>query len=434
MTLKEIYNDYKKSRVHGLEKIPAHWIESKFRYVTNLLTDYTANGSFKSLAENVEYIHAPDYARLIRLTDLRTQLKNDGIYVSEHSYNFLKKSALYGGEYLIANVGAYAGLVMQMPQIEGPATLGPNMMMAKFDSSKVLNKFMIYLSNSEYIQKQLMLKATSSSAQPKLNKEDFRTIEFVYPTLEEQEIIVKYLDKSFANINKIIQLKEKEVTLLEEKHQSIITEAVTKGLNPKVKMKDSGVDWIGEIPEHWELRALKRNFVVCNGREIVTELDRDAENAINVYGSGGVFKKTDKALYEGESVLFGRKGTIGKPLYVNEEFWTVDTMYYSKFSKHSLPKFFYYLLLIFPWDLITTHTALPSVVGTDVGNSICAIPQYEEQKLIVEKLDEETIKIDEAINLTKIQIQKLKEYSHSLIFEAVTGKIDVRELVIEKMR
>src|SRR5699024_8197653 len=102
--------------------------------------------------------------------------------------------------------------------------------------------------------------------------------------------------------------------------------------------KDSGVEWIGEIPDGWEVIKLKRFIKVMNGKEIKKEVAFDDVNSIDVYGSGGVFKKTDEFIYDRESVLFGRKGTIGKPIYVNQSFWTVDTMYYTKFLKNTLPK------------------------------------------------------------------------------------------------
>lgn len=252
-----------------------------------------------------------------------------------------------------------------------------------------------------------------------------------FPSLVSQEKIIRFLDVKEAQIKSLIESKEKYISLLEQQRQSIITEAVTKGLNPNVKMKDSSVEWIDEIPEHWEIKALKYCFKVGNGKEIDVELDIENESGINVYGSGGIFKKTNKVLFEGESVLFGRKGTIGKPLYVNDVFWTVDTMYYTKFYKKSYPKWFYYLLLVYPWDLIVTQTALPSVVGSDVANTICAIPSFREQVEIAEYLslrDEKHFKLVENINN---QIQKLKEYRQALIYEAVTGKIDVRDMELD---
>ncbi|MFB5544463.1 restriction endonuclease subunit S [Bacillus cereus] len=249
--------------------------------------------------------------------------------------------------------------------------------------------------------------------------------------LELQRVISDYLDYKTQEIDSLITDKEQLISLLKEKRQSMITKAVTKGLNPNVKMKDSGVEWIGEIPEHWEVKKFKRCFKVVNGKEINVELDVEDQNGIDVFGSGGKFKKTNESLYSGESVLFGRKGTIGKPLYVSGEFWVVDTMYFTKFYQDYYPKWFYYVLKIYPWHLIMTQTALPSIVGSDIENDRWCIPTYKEQKEISFYLDAVSENIDNLISDINNQIKNLKDYRQSLIYEAVTGKIDVRDFEVK---
>lgn len=295
-------------------------------------------------------------------------------------------------------------------------------------SEKLNSEYLYYLMQASADRLQMF---SQGAIQQYLSRHDFEHLKVPLPSIEIQKKIKNFLNKKLESLDKLIHNKNNLLKLLEQQRQSIITEAVTKGLNSNVKMKDSGVEWIDEIPEHWETKALKYCFKVGNGKEIDVELDIENESGINVYGSGGIFKKTNKVLFEGESVLFGRKGTIGKPLYVNDVFWTVDTMYYTEFYKKSYPKWFYYLLLVYPWDLIITQTALPSVVGSDVANTICAIPSFGEQVEIAEYLslkDEKHFKLVENINN---QIQKLKEYRQALIYEAVTGKIDVREMEID---
>lgn len=183
--------------------------------------------------------------------------------------------------------------------------------------------------------------------------------------------------------------------------------------------KDSGIEWIGKIPEHWMVMKLKRCFKVYNGREILNEIDKN-EDGIDVFGSGGAFKKTDNYIYNQESVLFGRKGTIGKPIYVNYPFWTVDTMYYTKYKGGMYPKFFYYVLKTFPWEIHTTTTALPSIVGSDIENEYWGIPAFFEQKEIADFLDDICYRIDKSTQLKKQQIATLQKYLQSLITETVT--------------
>lgn len=187
-------------------------------------------------------------------------------------------------------------------------------------------------------------------------------------------------------------------------------------------MKDSGIAWIGEIPAEWKLAQLKRFAFVNNGREIVEEID-NTEGAIPVYGSGGVFKYTIAPLYNGETVMFGRKGTLGKPIYANEKFWTVDTMYYLTFSDELLAKFNYYQLISFDWEPHITHTALPSIVGSEIVSCRFAFPAIEEQRRIADFLDAECARIDAVIEKTRASIEEYKKLKQSVITEAVTKGI-----------
>ena len=187
-------------------------------------------------------------------------------------------------------------------------------------------------------------------------------------------------------------------------------------------MKDSGMAWIGEIPEKWRILQLKRFASVNNGREIEEEIDK-SDDAIPVYGSGGVFKYTNKTLYNGETVMFGRKGTLGKPIYANNGLWTVDTMYYLTFSKELLPRFNYYQLLAFDWEPHITQTALPSIVGSEIAACRFAFPTIEEQKNIVTILDSECARIDAVIEQTRASIEEYKKLKQAVITQAVTKGI-----------
>lgn len=218
----------KDSGVAWLGEVPEHWDVSKFAYLKQVLTDYTANGSFADLKANVQYLDEPSFARLVRLTDLRKDLANtDGVWVNKKSYEYLKKSALYGGEFLLANVGAYAGLFYQMPFDKGYASLAPNMFMAKFDQSKVSREFMAYVGQSIPVSSQLRLSATASSAQPKLNKDDFKAVSFVYPGLKEQQKIVDYLDQELKQIDILLKKQEQAISLMQERRTALISAAVT---------------------------------------------------------------------------------------------------------------------------------------------------------------------------------------------------------------
>ena len=185
--------------------------------------------------------------------------------------------------------------------------------------------------------------------------------------------------------------------------------------------KDSGVEWIGKIPSHWEVCAFKRKIVINNGRDYKEYLD---DELYPVMGSGGCFAYCSKYLYDGEAVLLGRKGTIDKPLYINGKFWAVDTMFYATPLKSLHCKFAYYLALTFPFNYYSTSTALPSMTQSDLGNNPVAIPPYLEQEVIASYLDKKSGEIDKAIATQEKRVELLKELRQNIITQAVTRGIN----------
>lgn len=188
------------------------------------------------------------------------------------------------------------------------------------------------------------------------------------------------------------------------------------------QMKPSGVDYLGDIPATWTAKRFKYCAQICNGGEYADiEID---EGGYPVIGSGGEFARASKFCYQGESVLLGRKGTIDKPLYVNNAFWCVDTMFYTKAKLNMIPKFLYYCALCFRFDYYVTSTALPSMTQKDLGSEIIAVPPTEEQKQIAMFLDSQCSKLDGIIADLEKQIDTLQKYKKSLITETVTKGLD----------
>ena len=181
--------------------------------------------------------------------------------------------------------------------------------------------------------------------------------------------------------------------------------------------KDSGVEWIGKVPSHWEVAAFKRKITINNGKDYKDFLD---EEIYPVMGSGGCFAYCSKYMFDGEALLLGRKGTIDKPLYINEKFWAVDTMFYATPHKDLNCKFAYYLALTFPFQLYSTSTALPSMTQTDLGNNPVAFPPIVEQQAIALYLDKKCEETDRAIDTQKKKIELLRELKQTIITNAVT--------------
>ena len=170
----------------------------------------------------------------------------------------------------------------------------------------------------------------------------------------------------------------------------------------------------------WDKQKIKYLAHILNGKEINEEVEKDSDNAIDVYGSGGVFKYTNQYIYNGKAVLFGRKGTIGKPMYVEGKFWTVDTMFYVDCFDIE-PKFLYYALTVFPWDYHTKTTTLPSIVGSDIANSKILFPcDRNVQREISDYLDVKVTQIERVVDGLYKEIDILDSTKKAIIVECTT--------------
>ena len=265
---------------------------------------------------------------------------------------------------------------------------------------------------------------STDTALPSMTQTDLGNHLMCFPPTFEQRTIASYLDQKVGQIDALISEKEKMVEDLKAYRSSLITETVTKGLNKEVKMKDSGLEWLGMVPEHWEILPFKRGVSINNGRDYKHV---QSEDGYPVIGSGGQFAFASDYLYDGEVILLGRKGTIDKPRYFNGRFWTVDTMFYAIPNQKCIAKYMYYQVLTIPFSLYSTDTALPSMTQTDLGNHLMCFPPTSEQRTIASYLDYKVDQIDALISELEHQLSDLKSYKSSLITEAVTGKIDLRD-------
>ena len=222
------------------------------------------------------------------------------------------------------------------------------------------------------------------------------------PPLEIQRRIADYLDRETAEIDAAVADLDKYVELLEKRRSMITSDALT------------GADSV-------KLAHLVR---FRNGQDWKDVATPDGE--FPVYGSGGEFGRASNFLHDGEAILFGRKGTVDRPIYVDEKFWTVDTMYYAVPNKDKcLGKYIFYWATTIPFETITTNTALPSVTSMDLSQLYVPLPPLESQQRIADYLDRETAEIDSLIaDSTKLRDLLLKRRS-VLITEVVTGRKQV---------
>ena len=255
---------------------------------------------------------------------------------------------------------------------------------------------------------------------------DIRSLRFPVAPASEQEQIVRYLDSMTAKINKLIRAKKKQIALLQEQKQAIINQAVTKGLNPNAEMKDSGIDWLGQIPAHWEVKKAKYCVNINHGSDPVTE------GNVPVYGSGAGSFKTCGEFKEGPAVLVGRKGaTLHIPHYITGKYWNVDTAFDVKAKKNFFLHFYYFLATCFDYHFYISQTTLPSMTQTDYLNMKLPVPPQKEQYDIIQYLVMQDEKFDNLITEIKNIINSLFEYKNSLIACVVTGQVDVRNIQVE---
>ena len=250
--------------------------------------------------------------------------------------------------------------------------------------------------------------------------DEMKMIKVAIPSIKEQEAIANYLDAATSKIDEAIAQQQKMIDLLNERKQIIINNAVTKGLDPNVKMKSSGIDWIGDIPEHWEIRKARLCIIINNGS------DPKLKGDIPVYGSGAESFRTCGEYKEGPCVLLGRKGaTLHIPHYIEGRYWNVDTAFDVKTKNGMSLRYYYYLATCFDYPYYMSQTTLPSMTSFDYNKMKLPIPPENEQVDIVKFLDVKNKKTEELIECHKRLISLLQERKQIIINDVVTGKIKV---------
>ena len=405
---------YKPSGIDYLGLIPHHWEVARsgliYKNISSGTTPQSDNDEYYKNG-NIFWINSGDLNDSV-LTNSKNKITQRAIM----AYSVLK--IFPKGSLIIAMYGATIGKV---------SILGidacTNQACCVLCESKYLNtRFVFYY----FIAKrQDLISMAYGGGQPNISQDIIKNFKIPLPPLQEQKEIVEFLDSKCEKIQNYIDKKQKLITLLQEKKQALINKVVTKGLNPNIEFKNSGIEYLGLIPHHWEVRRMKFMASIHNGRE-QTEI-ADENGIYPIYGSGGILGKSMYFIYDKPSVLLGRKGTIDKPLFVEEPFWTIDTMFYTSVSKIVLPKYFYYLCLTIDFQFYISGSAIPSMTQYDLANISFALPPLQEQKQIANFLDEKCEKINSVIEKTKKQIELVKEYKNTLINEAVCGRINLQK-------
>lgn len=239
----------------------------------------------------------------------------------------------------------------------------------------------------------------------------------------KQRKIADFLDRETERIDALVDKKRRLIDLLEEKRTATITHAVTKGLDPTAPMKDSGIPWIGEIPEHWEETSFRHVCKLQRGFDL-PESDRES-GPVPLVSSSGISDFVANPAASGPGVITGRYGSVGSVHWVDDDYWPLNTTLYS--AKFSLgePRYVFYLLMAMPLLAEAGKSAVPGISREDIDPMKVAVPRRQEQEHIIQFLDSRTEDLDRTVALITTQLTLLAEYREALITAAVTGEIDV---------
>jgi len=424
------YNSYKDSGLEWIGEIPKHWKELPLRYYF----DYTKGSNGQKL--NKTYIEEnkgeyPVYSG---------QTTKNGIlgYVNEYEFDYsfpLVFTTTVGAKFMNTRI------------LQGKFSLSQNCLVMIRKKICIPSYFQYLLSIDFEFRRELI----PTIIQPSLRMEDLDRMTIIIPTLSEQQQIVTFLDDKTQKIDSLLQQKEKKIELLKEKRTSLINHVVTKGLDSNVEMKDSGVEWIGDIPSSWKITKLKYEFNISGGgtpskekpeywdgdipwvspKDMKSRVISKTQDFTTILG---VNNSSTKLIKETSLLMVVRSGILQHtiPICFNSVPVTINQDLKSFEEKKDMTIYYlFYLIkgheknLLLEWS--KDGTTVESIEMDFMMNSELPIPPNSEQQQIVEYLDEQTEEIDTLIQLEQKKIDTLKEYRQSLISEVVTGKIRVCE-------
>jgi type I restriction enzyme S subunit len=428
------YSEYKDSGIDWLGKIPKHWIlkplftlmkERNERNIGNKEQNILSLSYGKIIRRNVDdnfgllpasfetYQIVQDGNIIMRLTDLQ----ND------------KRSLRIG---LVKEFGIITSAYVCLEIIQELEISFAYSLLHSYDLTKIFYSL-------------------GGGVRQSMNYEDLKRLPILCPPLEEQKQIATFLDRATTEIDQIIEQQKQLITLLEEERTTVISHAVTKGLDPSVPLQDSGIEWLGKIPKHWDVKRLKHTCSVIkdgthqppqrteNGFPLLSVRNIIDGKFVNLEDDSLIseqdFKELQRSFIVQENdVLLAIVGaTLGKVAIV-EEMPPFTIQRSLAFFRPRSPILYYRYLSAFLQSSIFQRllwknvgfSAQPGIYLGVLGNLHTLIPPISEQQAIALFLDQETARIDEAINNVRSQIEKLEEYRTVLISDAVTGKIDVR--------
>jgi type I restriction enzyme S subunit len=434
------YESYKDSGIEWLGEIPVHWRKTRLSEATEILSGNPFDASLFGF-EGIPVIRMSDFS-------------NGNVIVSEAkkvSQSSVPNNAMAkSGDILLGLSGSISNFAI-VKESDLPIAINQRVAIVRTQNKHGIVSWL--LQSKEFLD-QISAQLPATTIQ-NISMGQLRNCKFGIPSgMEEQKVISDFLDRETAKIDALIAEQQCLIELLKEKRQAVISHAVTKGLNPDAPMKDSGIEWLGEVPSHWEVVPIKRmTLVITDGAHISPETEDGVYDFIStkdISESGIDFEgclKTSATSYEylvrtgckplyGD-VLFSKDGTIGRTIVIKEqrEFVVASSLIIIRPDKTCLHSdYFNYLcqssVVIQQVEGFVKGAGLPRLSIQNLLKVLGVFPLLDEQAMIAEFLDIETTKLDSLNSEAQRGIDLLRERRTTLISAAVTGKIDVRGLVI----
>lgn len=445
------YGEYKESGVTSLGCIPSHWEPCVLKRVVSLVES----------GVSVNAVDEPAGPNSVGV--LKTSCVYSGIF--DHHENKAVLPEELGRVACQVKAGTLIVSRMNTPALVGAAGLvendEPNLFLPdrlwQVHFNGAIPRFVHYWTTSPAYRAQVQMAcAGTSSSMQNLGQDDFLRFAMPLPATREQLAIIAFLDRETAKIDALIAEQEKLLTLLAEKRQATISYAVTKGLNPDVPMKDSGVEWLGEVPEHWEIKYIR--YILDAIGDVDHFMPESVEKGVPYLMTGDLkevlsdvnledCKQVSHSDYQELSrkiksskgdVIMARYATIGTSMYVDRDVdflvsYSCVTLKTNKSQVSGAYLFHYMKSNAFHQGVenqINTNTQ-GNVGIKDLQNVKIAVPPISEQPSIAAFLDSEAKKLDALKNESERGIKLLKERRSALISAAVTGQIDVRNAIPE---
>lgn len=430
------YENYKDSGIEWIGNIPQDWSVIKLKYLLDVISggcwgEEDADDSGTLVLRSTEItldgkwnISEPAKRKLKNEEVSKCLLKENDLLVTKSS----------GSE---KHIGKTA---IVTKDVESLNCCFSNFM-TRLHTNKLFNpKLLYYLLNSVIVKSQFNYMSNSTVGLSNLNDESFKRLLLPFSDMKFQNIIVDFLDKKTSVIDDNITKNEDLISLLEEKKVALINQVVTKGLDQNVHMKDSGIEWVGEIPEHWELKRLKNVSDVIMGQSPSSEdINYDGDGICFMQGNAEFgfkypeptsFCTNPKKISRKGDILMSVRAPVGA-LNISDKRYCIGRGLCSIKSVGILSSYLWYFLIYSKsyLDFFSNGSTFDAITVDTLLNLPICLPPSSEQEQIVNYLDKEIPKIDEIISKIWENIDLLNEYKASLIYHVVTGKIDVRDEV-----